>query len=66
MLLSLYITLKRKEEKMTASYFYLIYIISTVFRGEMVSNNELLMMFSVLVAFGIISICSRLDDLKRK
>lgn len=53
---------------MTVSFMYLILMVVIGLRNEAVSisTNEFLVMIIVLLASGIISICSRLDDLKRK
>ena len=53
---------------MTVSVIYLILITVMALKGEIASTsvNELIAILIILVACGIISICSRLNDLKRK
>ena len=53
---------------MTVSFIYLILMVVIGLRNEVasISTNEFLVMIIVLIACGIISICSRLDDLKKK
>ena len=59
---------------MTVSYFYLLLILAIslveLIGGKEIFSNfdirTILLWISIILANGIISICSRLDDLKRK
>ena len=52
---------------MTVSYIYIILFLMYLFGNKTIEGaNEFFTVTNVLLAFGIISICSRLDDLKRK
>jgi len=52
---------------MTASYLYLFIFILSLFSKEPVDGaDEVFSITNILLACGITSICSRLDDLKRK
>lgn len=57
-----------KGEKMLVSFIYLILMLVTFIKGDITTTNinHLLSAIIILLANGIISICSRLDDLKRK
>lgn len=56
-----------KGGKMTASYLYLFIFILSLFSKEPIDGaDEVFTITNVLLACGITSICSRLDDLKRK
>ena len=53
---------------MLVSFIYLILMLVTFIKGDITTTNinHLLSAIIILLANGIISICSRLDDLKRK
>jgi hypothetical protein len=52
---------------MTASYLYLFIFILSLFSKEPIDGaDEVFSITNILLACGIISICSRLDDLKRR
>ncbi len=53
---------------MTVSVIFLIFVITIALKNEIstLDINTLLIVIACLLANGIISICSRLDDLKRK
>lgn len=57
-----------KEEKMFVATLYLVIITILSFKGDIgnIRINTFLAMIIILLASDIISICSRLDDLKRK
>ncbi len=57
-----------KGGKMLVSFIYLILMLVTFIKGDITTTNinHLLSAIIILLATGIISICSRLDDLKRK
>ncbi len=56
-----------KGGKMTVSAIYLIFTLMYLFGNEVLSGaGEYFTATNILLACGIISICSRLDDLKRK
>lgn len=51
----------------TASYLYLFIFILSLFSKEPVDGaDEIFTVTNFLLAYGVTSICSRLDDLKRK
>lgn len=52
---------------MTVSYIYIILVLIYLFGNKTVDGaNEYFTVTNFLLACGITSICSRLDDLKRK
>jgi len=63
-----------KGGKMTVSYFYLLLILAIplveLIGGKEIFSNfdirTILLWILIILANGIISICNRLDDLKRK
>lgn len=57
-----------KGGKMTVSWILSIFIVVKVLTNNLsdISMVELLALLILLISNGIISICSRLDDLKRK
>jgi hypothetical protein len=56
-----------KGGNMTVSYIYIIATLIYIFGNKTVDGaNEIFTITNFLLACGITSICSRLDDLKRK
>ena len=57
-----------KGGKMLVSFIYIILMLEIFIEGDIttININHLLSAIIILLANGIISICSRLDDLKRK